>query len=138
MDVALSLLWAMLATLMRSSIAIVVLMPVLAGCSSGWLFETPAQGRPADTVETIQQFYRPLATQSVRGMAQAPNAPVEISDLKISVAPQPGDWTACVRTWKDGAVQYYSVFFRDRAIIDTRRSLVIDRCEQEQYWLIPG
>ena len=61
------------------------------------------------------------------------NAPVEIAELKISVAPQPGDWATCARAWTNGQGNYYTVFFRDRAVIDTRRSIMIDRCDQEQY-----
>ena len=49
------------------------------------------------------------------------------------MAPQPGDWATCVRIWKDGQVSYFTVFFRERAVFDTRRSIMIDRCEQEQF-----
>ena len=68
----------------------------------------------------------------------APSIPMEISELKVSVAPQPGDWTACVRTWKDGKIFYFSVFFRDRAVFETRRSIWFDRCELEQFSVLTG
>ena len=35
-----------------------------------------------------------------------------------------------------GRMNYFAVFFRDRAVFDTRRSIMIDRCEQEQFSII--
>ena len=97
------------------------------------LFDVSVPVRQSDPYETVQQFYRPLAANAVRTWVNVSNAPVEIAELKISVAPQPGDWATCARAWTNGQGNYYTVFFRDRAVIDTRRSIMIDRCDQEQY-----
>ena len=110
-------------------IAAVALM--LAGCSAGTIFDVPS--RQADAFETVQQFYKPLAARSVRNLPNQSTVPIEISELRMSVAPQPGDWATCVRTWKDGKMLYFTVFFRERAVFDTRRSIIIDRCEQQQF-----
>ena len=117
-------------------IAIAALSLTLTGCSSGLLFDVPVPVRQADPFETVQQFYRPLAANAVRAFLNLPNIPIEISELKISVAPQPGDWTTCARTLRDGRMSYFAVFFRERAVFDTRRSIMIDRCEQEQFSII--
>jgi hypothetical protein len=103
----------------------------LAGCSSD--FDAPVPVRQADPFETVQQFYRPLAANAVRTFLNAPNIPIEVAELRISVAPQPGDWATCARTVRDGRMKYFAVFFWERAVLDTRPSILIDRCEQEQY-----
>ena len=117
-------------------IAIAALSLTLTGCSSGPLFDVPVPVRQADPFETVEQFYRPLAANAVRAFLNLPNIPIEVSELKISVAPQPGDWTTCARTLRDGRMSYFAVFFRERAVFDTRRSIMIDRCEQEQFSII--
>ncbi len=108
----------------------------LAGCSSDPMFDAPVPVRQADPFETVQQFYRPLAANAVRTFLNAPNTPIEVSELRISVAPQPGDWATCARTVRDGRMKYFAVFFRERAVFDTRPSIMIDRCEQEQFSII--
>ena len=108
----------------------------LGGCSAGPLFDTPSH--QAAAFETVHTFYRPLAADAARAYLNAPDIPMEISELKVSVAPQPGDWTACVRAWKNGQMFYLAVFFRDRAVFETRRSILFDRCEAEQFVALAG
>lgn len=86
----------------------------------------------ASAYETVQLFYRPLAENAMRPLVRE-TAPIEIAELRPSVAPQPGDWAACVKTWKDGQPHYYAVFFWDRAVYDMRRATMIDRCEDGQF-----
>ena len=117
-------------------IVIAALALMLSGCSSGPFFDVPVPARQADPYETVQQFYRPLAANAVRTLLNSPTIPVEVSELKISVAPQPGDWATCARILRDGRMSYFAVFFRERAVFDTRRSIIIDRCEQEQFSII--
>ena len=117
-------------------IATATLTLTLAGCSSGPLFDAPVPAREADPFETVQQFYRPLAANAVRTLLNSPSIPIEVSELRISVAPQPGDWATCARTLRNGRVSYFAVFFRERAVFDTRPSIMIDRCEHEQFSII--
>lgn len=48
-----------------------------------------------------------------------------ISGLKASKAPQPGDWTACLKL-ADGSV--YVVFFENGKAVDLRLQLGVDSC----------
>lgn len=48
-----------------------------------------------------------------------------ISDLRASKAPQPGDWTACLKL-VDGSV--YVVFFENGQAVDLRLQLAVDAC----------
>jgi hypothetical protein len=125
----------------------------LSGCS-GVLTDPPPH--QAKAYETVQLFYRPMAESAVRewvGQAAArpkPSAeraspetadtvqpvgltPIEIAELRPSVAPQPGDWNTCARAWKDGRWKYFAVFFWDRAVNLVRPATMIDRCEDGRY-----
>lgn len=97
----------------------------LGGCS-GVLVDPPLH--QANPYETVQLFYRPLAEAAVRPLV-GETTPIEIAELRPSIAPQPGDWSACVKTWKDGQPRHYAVFFWERAVYDVRPATMIDRCE---------
>ena len=62
----------------------------------------------------------------------------EISDLRRSAGSEPGDWMTCLRTGVNGKLRYFGVFFKDFEVIDYRLSVVINRCEQEQYSPLPN
>jgi hypothetical protein len=125
----------------------------LSGCS-GVLTDPPPH--KANAYETVQMFYRPMAESAVRewvdkgvpqpkpaadrasfetaGLVQpAGPAPIEIAELRPSIAPQPGDWSTCVRAWKDGRWKYFAVFFGDRAVNTVRPATMIDRCEDGEF-----
>ena len=103
-------------------------MLALSGCTSA-LFQAPSHS-PA-SFETVETFYRPLAMNAARPFID--RAEVQIAELRAAVAPQPGDWMTCVRSWKNGREVYVAVFFRDRAVYDTRVAKMIDRCEAGPY-----
>ena len=103
----------------------------LSGCSGGTMFDAPPH--QADAYETVHSFYRPVAAHAVQDLLGVSSASIEISELRRSIPPQPGDWATCARAWKSGQLVYVSVFFRGRAVFTTRRSIVIDRCEHEQF-----
>ena len=105
----------------------------LGGCSGTW-FDAPVQR--AEAQDSPESYYRFLVTDSAlaRGLRQKPQVALQISPVRRSVPPQPGDWTTCVRVWEPGKREmFYAVFIQDRAIIDYRGGVAIDRCEAEQY-----
>ena len=61
--------------------------------------------------------------------------PLEISGLKKTVLGEPGDWRACLRTMESGRFVYFSVFYVGNVVDTSRRSVAIDRCEQERQFL---
>jgi hypothetical protein len=112
---------------MRHALALMA-MTMLCGCSSA-LFEAPSHLPSA--YETVQTFYRPLAASAAKPFVG--NNAIQIAELRPSVAPQPGDWMTCVRSWKDGQQVYIAVFIQDRAVYDARIANVIDRCNEGPY-----
>ena len=118
----------------KSLMAIVAL--VLGGCSA--VLDLPVQ--QSDASDAPESYYRQLVVASgvptTLTKAQ-PSAAVQISALRRSVAPQPGDWMACLRTAVEGRVKYLAVFFRNRAVIDSRSDVEIDGCETERYTQLP-
>jgi hypothetical protein len=109
-------------------------MMALGGCSVGTMLELPAH--EVDGYDTVQTFYKPLAANAVAAYLNPSSTSVEISDLKRSIAPQPGDWATCVRGWKEDKQLYFTVFIRGRAVYDTRRSIIIDRCHQAVFSVV--
>jgi hypothetical protein len=108
----------------------------LGGCSG--MLDLPVQ--QSDPSDAPENYYRQLVVAS--GLPGAltkaqPLAPVQISALRRSVAPQPGDWMACLRTAVEGQVKYLAVFFRSSAIIVSRSDIEIDGCETERYAPLP-
>ena len=93
----------------------------LCGCFSGVASSTCAGSTSPTAYETGPKVLPALwSPTAVRPFLTA-NRPIEISELKISVAPQPGDWATCARTSEGRPVSYYHrCFFRDRAVFDTR------------------
>jgi hypothetical protein len=116
-----------------SRFASLVVVLMLSGCG---LPELPAvqQGPPP------ANDYRRIASQSgyvsaLRARPELTN--FEIAGLRPAVAPQPGEWMTCLRVTDTtgGGVQavYFGVFIRQWTVIEVRRGIFIDRCEQEQY-----
>ena len=100
------------------------------------MFDVPPH--QADAYETVHAFYRPVVANAVQTFLGVSGASIEISGLKRSIPPQPGDWATCARAWKSGQLLYVTVFIRGRAVFETRRSIVIDRCEHEQFSVVAG
>jgi hypothetical protein len=115
----------------KGAIAIAAL--ALGGCSGTW-FDAPVQR--AEAQGSPEAYYRFLVSDSraVSMFRRKPGVTLQISPLRMSVAPQPGDWMTCMRVLEPGKPdQLIAFFIRDRAVIDYRVSVVIDRCEAEPY-----
>lgn len=114
----------------------VIVVLALGGCSA--MLDLPVQ--QSDPTDSPESYYKQLVVASDLPrtlIAAQPSAPVQISALRRSVAPQPGDWMTCLRTVVKGRVKYLAVFFRNRAVIDSRSDVEIDGCETEQYAPLP-
>lgn len=112
----------------------------LGGCSAGGIFDLPAHQAQAN--DAPESYYKFLVADSamVRQLRKnAQMAPLQVSGLRRTVAPQPGDWVTCLRVWELGKRQvFYAIFIRNRAIIESRTGVVIDRCEGEQFSPLPA
>ena len=115
----------------KSLIAIAAL--ALSACS-GTSSEAPAQR--AEAQDSPEAYYRFLVSESpaARNFRGKPGLTLQISPLRRSVAPQPGDWMTCMQVLEVGKPdKLIAVFIKDKAILDYRSSIVIDRCEAEPY-----
>ena len=61
----------------------------------------------------------------------------EVSMLRQTRGPQPGDWMACVMTSESGHMTYTAIFFENEKIIDYRTAISYDRCEGQSYEALP-
>lgn len=62
-----------------------------------------------------------------------PLGPFEAGPLRVSRAPQPGDYAVCVRASERGQYAYFAAFVTDGKVEAIRRGVGIDRC-----WLETG
>lgn len=60
-------------------------------------------------------------------------AGAQVSPLRAAVAPQRGDWMACLKMGGGGEPAFYAVLIQDGKILELRRAVGIDRCEAESY-----
>ena len=105
----------------------------LSACS-GTSSEAPVQR--AEAHDSPEVYYRFLVSESpvVRNFRGKSGLTLQISPLRRSVAPQPGDWMTCMRVLEMGKPdKLIAIFIWDRTVIDYRASVVIDRCEAEPY-----
>ena len=108
----------------------------LGGCSLGSFVDQLQV--PGD--ENPETYYREIVNYSglaARYRRKDPNAVVQISDLRRSIAPQPGDWSTCLRATVQGKDEYLAIFIRNRNITESRSGVLIDRCEARTYALLP-
>ena len=117
---------------MRSN-AILPALLMLSGCG---LADVPAS---RDLPSPGSEYQRIVAQSSeVVGLRAKPEfSYFEISSLRPAVAPQPGEWMTCLRTTETikgvPRLVHFGVFLRRWVVVDMRRGIGIDRCEQEQY-----
>jgi len=114
-----------------------VLAAQAAACS-GISSDTNAQiaaapaGRPAD--------YRQLIRTAVPA---ALTSGAQVSELRKTVGPEPGNWIACLKTAKKAEagtkndVNFIAVFFEGDKVADFRQPVAIDRCESVAYSPLP-
>ena len=123
----------------RISGLIVVL--ALGGCSVGTILDPPTsvdafgQGPPI-----TQRNYREVVAKSGFVIAMRSNSafgPLEISGFRKAIAPQLREWITCLRTVEARRTLYFGVFMNDRSVIEARQGVAIDRCEQQEYSLLP-
>lgn len=122
----------------NTSLFALVVAAQVAACS-GISSDTTAQfaaapvGRPAD--------YRQLIRTAVPA---ALISGAEVSELRKTVGPEPGDWVACLKTAKKAVagakndINFIAVFFEGDKVIDFRQPVAIDRCESASYSPLPA
>ena len=70
--------------------------------------------------------YRQLtATYFAGNLAKIPVMGASISSLQPAVAPQPGEWYACLKL---ASSDYYAVFYAEGKVAEARNAVEIDRC----------
>ncbi len=114
--------------------ALFIAMLTLSGCAG--LLEVPPQRElppPGPEYQRIVAQSSQVATlRSIPAYSS-----FEIAGLRPSIPPQPGEWAVCLRaieTIKGVAKPaHFGVFLRQWTVIEVRRDIVIDRCDQEQY-----
>lgn len=95
----------------------VALTFLASGCAAN--YPRPIQSPPPEHYLEETAIY-------VRGLPQPDRFKgAMVSDLEKTVAPQPGDWYACLKL-SDGSV--YAVFFGSAGIEDFRLTLGVDHC----------
>lgn len=117
----------------------------LGGCSgNSSVFDLPVQSaaaQPTPVRDNPESYYKYLVAAHATPRALRASkrfSPLHISPLQVAVAPQPGDWVTCLRTYEYGKKEvYFAMFIRNREIIEIRSGIAIDRCESEQYTLLP-
>ncbi len=57
----------------------------------------------------------------------------QVSELRKAVAPQSGDWVACLKSDTKPDIGFFAVFIKGQEVIDFRRSVQIDQCEFADY-----
>lgn len=60
----------------------------------------------------------------------------EVSNIRASLAPAPGDWIICLKSNADQSLRY-AVFFQDAQYLSSRMAVVIDRCDTGPYGPAP-
>jgi hypothetical protein len=105
-----------------------VLCLSLGACSflGGTEFEAPPKTAAPD-----EGALRTAVTDGFR-LTKLPGNP-QVSALRETKAPQPGDWTVCFKSDVPDQDTWYAVFFRGNAPIATRRAVIIDSCGGQDY-----
>jgi len=121
---------------------ILVTMAVLtlSGCSAATLSEPPAQTGDHNKWPGLEYKQWLADSDLVATLRKRPSYTLfEVSDLKRTEGAQRGDWMTCLRIGEDGKLIYYGAFFDGKNnIVEVRRSVMLDRCEQDQYSPLPN
>jgi hypothetical protein len=109
--------------------SIVLLCLAQAGCSlSDAIPETPPSAPDAAA------FGR-MVEQAAREGKLPP--PIEVSPLRAADPISPAPWMACVKSSAPDQLRQYAVFMRNNDVIAIRLSVLIDRCDSENYQPFP-
>jgi hypothetical protein len=76
-------------------------------------------------------------TEEARNLFISKWTGAEVSMLRQTRGPQPGDWMACLRASKSGRMTYIAIFLEGEKILDYRTAISYDRCEGENYEALP-
>jgi hypothetical protein len=96
----------------------------MAACSLPEFSSTPPT-RPIDTV--IASTIRNVFAEN-----KLPGAP-EVSPIRATEPPEPGDWIICLRSTAPGQPLLYAIFFADNKYVSSRIAVGIDHCDKETY-----
>jgi hypothetical protein len=110
-----------------------MVMAALAAACLGAPLDAHAQSQaqkptPADPRALIRRDVTLVAPATLDG--------AEVSELRGTGGPQPGDTMACLRTGGERAA-YIAVFFEAGRVIDYRRAVALDRCAGAAYAQLP-
>jgi hypothetical protein len=104
-----------------------ILLAALTAACFGSLPDIDAQNAAAPTWPPAN--YRKI----IRDAAGIPDTLTQVSELRNAVAPQSGDWVACLKSDTKPDIGFFAVFIRGQEVIDFRRSVQIDQCEFADY-----
>ena len=109
-----------------------ILLAALTAACFGSLPETaaPAAWPPANYREIIRDAQRPDSPTD-ESKPRILNTLTQVSELRKAVAPQSGDWVACLKS--DTKPGFFAAFIGGQEVIDFRGSVQIDQCEFADY-----
>src|SRR5262245_50275783 len=106
--------------MMQRTLRLVMLAAVtLTGCSGPVIAPSQPSDPPANyrTQLANTSFVTQLRSQP------SISSVFEITELTTAIAPQPGEWVACLRVWDAGMPVYYTFYFESGRIKDYRMSV---------------
>ena len=74
---------------------------------------------------------RSVVTDELRNAKLTGNP--EVSDLRRTTGPQPGDWMVCFKADASEQALRYAVFFRSNKSVAARPAALIDGCDRARY-----
>jgi hypothetical protein len=109
-------------------VLLAVLCVNLAACTTlpGSELVTAGRGAPPDDGSLKAAVYDGFKNAKLPGNPQ-------ISALRESSGPQPGDWMVCFKSDTPDHNIWYAVFFHANAAVVTRRAVMIDGCAKQDY-----
>lgn len=106
-----------------------LLTTLLGGCSSilDWL---PAEPDPEPTASEMAVLAGKI--QPIFANLKLPGGP-QVSPVHKTEAVSIANWVICLRNDAPGQMQYYAVFVKRADVVETRRAIVMDRCEEQSF-----
>jgi hypothetical protein len=110
---------------------------IAAGCSMANLSATiDTRNEPAPELE-----YKSIVAIGIKqNLKTYPSfGPLEISPIRRTTVTQYGDWMACVKGTRNDRPVYFGVSIKEHKIVSFGESVILDRCETDQYepFIIP-
>jgi len=57
----------------------------------------------------------------------------EVTELRESKGPQPGDWMVCFKSEASAPHERFAIFFRGNEMVKSRRAVLVDQCHGQDY-----